>query len=75
MEGSRVGIAAGAAREETARTMIAPNLKSDEGRALALILSVLGEYGRGAVREHLLARVTDDGYGEDALQSQNGEGR
>ena len=44
--------------------MIAPNLESDEGRALAMVLTVLGDYGRGAVREHLLDRVMEDGYGE-----------
>ena len=44
--------------------MTAPNLQSSEGRALAMILTVLGEFGRGKIREHLLACVTDDGMGE-----------
>ena len=44
--------------------MVAPNLHSDEGKALAMVLTVLGEYGRNAIRKHLLARVTEDGYEE-----------
>lgn len=39
-----------------------PNLKSNEGRALAMILTVLGEHGRGVIRGHLLKHVIDDNY-------------
>ena len=36
------------------------NVKSDEGRALAVLLMTLGPFGRGKIREHLLAQAEDD---------------
>lgn len=38
------------------------HLETDEGRALAVILTVLGDFGRAEFRKHLLKHCTDGGY-------------
>lgn len=38
------------------------HLDTDEGRALAVLLTVLGDFGRGEVRKHLLSHVVDKAY-------------
>jgi len=38
------------------------NLQTNEGRALAVILTVLGDFGRAEFRKHLLDHCTDGGY-------------
>ena len=39
-----------------------PSLETDEGRALGVILTVLGDFGRGEIRKHLLNHVVDNAY-------------